>query len=673
MHTTLSRRELVASAGAFGLLLGFAVADPTARAAQAAGRRETALNAYVRIGAEGLVTLVAMNPEMGQGVKTTLPMLIAEELDVRWQDVRIEQADSDPKTFGLQFAVGSTAVLLHWDQLRRVGAAGRAMLMAAAAQDWNCPIEECITEPGRVVHPATRRSRSYGALGPACAGMTPPDLATLKLKDPKDYRIIGHPTAQYDVSRIVTGAPLFGIDVRLPDMVYATFEKAPVFGAKVVRAGLDAARAVKGVQAAFVVEGGSDLTGLLPGVAVVANTWWAANKGRQQLNTVWAEHPTSGQSTDGFTKQAASLAAAGKPARTLRADGDADASLGGAAKVVEAAYSYPFLAHCTLEPQNCTAQFKDGKLELWAPTQHADRGRQLCAKTLGINPEDITVHMMRCGGGFGRRAITDYMVEAAWIARVVGRPVKLLWTREDDLQHDFYRVAGFHFLRGGLSADGQITAWHDHFISFGDNRPVEGGELSGGEYPAGFVPNLRYEQSLIPLGVPIWNFRGPVANAIAFVQQSFIDELAHAAGIDPLRFRLDLLARAKTGQTSFNTARASAVLETVGKMSGWGRTLPPGEGMGVACHSANLGYFAEVVHVAVTASGPKLKGVWVAGDVGSQVINPSGAINQVQGAVLDGLSVALNQEMIIEGGRAQQSNFDSYTLRAARYLLCQQR
>lgn len=664
--TGASRREILkASVVSGGLVLAFSIA-PKAEAAEGAGAQS--LNAYVRIAPNGIVTIMGKNPEIGQGIKTSLPMIIAEELDVPWENVRIEQADCDPKLYGSQFAGGSLATPMNYDDLRKVGAVARAMLVNAAATAWNCPSGECKTSAGQVIHVSTGRKASYGSLAGQCAGVPTPDPKTVPLKNAKDYKIIGKATPQYDTKKIVTGEPLFGIDVRVPGMLYATYEKAPVFGAKVASADLDAARAVKGVRKVFVVDGTTNLAGLLPGVAVVGDSWWAARKGRKALNTKWADHPTSKQSTAEYNKRAAELAA-GPPQMSLRKDGDVDAAFKGAAKTVEAAYAYPFLAHAPLEPQNTTAAFKDGKLEIWAPTQNPQPGRQLVASTLGIKIDDITVHMTRCGGGFGRRLSHDFMVEAAWIAREAGVPVKLLWTREDDMAHDFYRPAGYHYFKGGVDAAGNLTAWQDHFVTFGDGDKVASSAGMGGtEFPSRFVPNCKIDQSLIPTGVPTGPLRAPGSNALAFVNQSFIDEMAHAANADPLAFRMKLLGDAPlvgTGPSAYNAGRMKGVLAAVEKMSGWAKRskLPAGSAMGVAFHYSHAGYFAEVVQAAVAKDGKvKVEKVWIAADVGRQIVNPAGAINQVQGAALEGLSHALYQKITIKDGAAVQSNFNNYPL-----------
>jgi isoquinoline 1-oxidoreductase beta subunit len=661
-----SRRDLLKTGAlAGGLVLSFNLAGKAGAAAPAADAK---LNAYVSLTPDNRVTIVSKNPEIGQGIKTSLPMIIAEEFDVDWASVTTKQADGDPATYGRQFAGGSMATPLHWDELRRVGAAGRAMVVAAAAQTWNVPAAECTTASGVVHHKASGRKATYGSLAAKAATLPAPDLKTVPLKDPKDYKILGKFMPQVDSAGLVTGQPLFGIDVVVPGMLYATFDKAPVFGAKVASADLAAARAVKGVRQAFVVEGGTDLSGLVPGVAVVADSWWQARKGREKLNTQWAEHPTSKQSSAGYDAQALALSKA-SPLRTERHDGDVAAGLKAATKTVEAAYSYPFIAHAALEPMNCTAAFKDGKLEIWAPTQNPEAGRQLVAKTLGIAPADITLHMTRCGGGFGRRLANDYMVQAAWIAREAKAPVKLVWSREDDLRYDYYRPAGYHFLSGGVDASGTVTAWHDHFVSLGnDGRFASSAGMSQTEFPSRFVPNFRYDLSLIPTGVPTGPLRAPGSNALSFVIQSFIDELAHAANADPVAFRLKLLGdggmMGTPGQNGYAADRMRGVVKLVAEKAGWGKTkLPKGTGMGIAFHFSHMGYFAEVVQATVAADGAvKVDKVWVAADVGRQIVNPAGGINQVQGSVLDGLSAALGQVITIENGAAVQSNFGDYPL-----------
>jgi isoquinoline 1-oxidoreductase beta subunit len=674
----VSRREFLrVSAIAGGGILLASYLEPLG-AMEVVGARlgaspEAMLNAFIRIMPDGIVTIVAKNPEIGQGIKTMLPMLIAEELDVEWKNVRVEQAPLDTVNFTNQWSGGSAATPNNWLPMRRVGAAGRAMLVAAAAQKWGVPAAECDTVPGTVRHRASNRTITYGELATSASQLTAPDLATVPLKDSKDFRIIGTRVRGVDNHSIVTGKPLYGIDVVVPGLLYATFVKSPVFGGKVASANLEDVKKQPGVRHAFVVDGGTALNGLLGGVAIVADNWWLARSARQKLVVQWNEGATAVQSSAGFATQAAELAKR-PPQRSLRTDGDVDAALTGAAKVVKGEYFYPFIAHAPLEPQNCTASFRDGKLEIWAPSQTPESGRGLVAKTLGLKDDAITIHLTRAGGGFGRRLNNDYMVEAAWIAKEIGVPVKLLWTREDDMQHDFYRPAGFHNFTGGVDATGKLVAWRNHFVSFGEGQnfaPSAG--MSPGDFPARFVANYALAASVMPIGVPTGALRAPGSNGIAFAAQSFIDELAHAAGKDPVAFRLEMLAAeqpapAPTGTgpqpVVFDGARMRGVLALVAEKSGWGRrALPRGTGMGVAFHFSHRGYFAEVVQASVSRAGAlKVEKVWVAGDVGSKIINPSNAENQVQGGVLDGLAQALGQEITIEKGRAVQSNFHDFPL-----------
>jgi isoquinoline 1-oxidoreductase beta subunit len=555
---TSRRFFLFASAAGGGLLLAGCMTPPDATdgapTLAAEPPRPSAppvvIDTYVAIAPDGVIRIMAKNPEIGQGIKTMLPMLIAEELDADWSKVVIEQAGADAR-FGNQIAGGSFATPQHWTPHRQQGAAARHMLIQAAAARLGRPAEEFTTEPSVVVHAATNTRIPYGDLAADAAKITPPDLASMKLKDAKAYRIIGKPMRNWDSPRIVRGEPVFGIDTVLPGMKYANFVKCPVFGGKLVSANVDEIKAMPGVTDCFIVRQVGNLPtkmGLLDGVAVVADDWWTAKEAAKKLRITWDEGVSKDESTAAYDASAAAMARAA-PMSTLSSAGDADAALKGAAKTVEASYSYPFLVHAPLEPMNCTAHAKaDGTVEVWAPTQRPDMGPSgafgLIQSALGVAKDKITIHMIRAGGGFGRRLDNDYAVEAAVISKQAGNiPIKLIWTREQDTQHDPYRPGGYHNFKAGLDKDGRLVALTNHFVTFG--RPGANGALAilasanlpPQEFPADYIPNHRYDQSIMMGGMPTGPLRAPTSNAVCFAYQSFIDEIAYAAGKDPLALR----------------------------------------------------------------------------------------------------------------------------------------
>jgi isoquinoline 1-oxidoreductase beta subunit len=673
--TSVSRRGLLrtgALAGG-GMFISWGL---TAKGAVAKDLAPMELNAYIRIKADGSITILGKNPEIGQGIKTTLPMIIAEELEADWTKVSIETAPSDAGKYGQQWAGGSTAVPQNYESLRRVGAAGKQMMIEAAASTWKAPPAECVAASGAVTHKPTGRKLGYGELAEKAASIPAPDVKTVVLKDPKDFKIIGKSVRGFDSPKIVKGEAIFGIDVQRPGMLYATFTQCPVPGGKVKSAKLDDIAKMPGVKKAFVVQGGANprfiQNGLASGVAIVADSWWRAKKAKEALQVEWDEGPHADQSSAKF--QALADAASKTSGEIIRKDGDADAALAKSVKVLEAAYSYPFLSHAQLEPQNCTAEFRDGKLEIWAPTQFPDQGRGMLAQAFGLKPQDITIHMVRAGGGFGRRLMNDWMVQAAAIAKETGAPVKLLWQREDDFAHDYYRPGGFHYFKAGVGADGKITGWKNHFVTYGDQgKPQFAADLSEYELPARLAPHVTFEQTVLDLGLSTGPMRAPGSNAMAFAHQSFIDELAHAAGKDPLQFQLDLLGPPRMmrspkpdplGRDAFDAGRMRGVLERVAEISGWGKTqLPARTGLGIACYFSHSGYFAEVVRASVSEAGAvKVEKVWVVGDVGRQIVNPTGAMNQVQGACIDGVGQALGLKITVDKGRVEQTNFHQYPL-----------
>jgi isoquinoline 1-oxidoreductase beta subunit len=668
---TLDRRSFLRASllAGGGLVLGFSIrgsadaADLNISKVNGLSDGNFAPNAFIRIAPDGKVTIVSARPEIGQGIKTSLPMIVAEELGVDWKSVTVVDAPLDPE-YGSQGAGGSVSTPTSYLPMRRAGATARAMLVAAAAAIWDVPVSECFTaNDGLVHHRDTGRTLGYGALVAKAATLPVPDEKTVPLKDPKDFALLGSRIGGVDNPKIVTGKPLFGIDQKIPGMVYAVYQKCPVWGGKVIKANLDHVKSLPGVRDAFVLNrtvGG--LTGLVPGVAILADSTWAAFSARKELEVTWDEGAFGASSWADYAAQAEKLS--GAPGdRPVRSDGDVDAAFAGAAKVVSAAYSYPFISHTNLEPQNCTAFVQGDQVEIWAPTQNPGPAQKFAATVLDVPIENVKLHITRIGGGFGRRLNSDPVGEVVAISQKAGLPVKLTWDRTDDLQHDHYRPAGFHYLKGAVDAAGRLSAWDSHHVNFG-------GALAVDDFPARFVPNFRLTSSVLKNGIPMGPWRAPGDCTYAFVTCSFIDELAHAANRDPIEFSLELLgdrgmvaASPGRGGRPYNAARMHGVVKLVAEKSNWGQKLPRGEGLGLGYYFSHQGYVAEVAHVAVSKAGDlKVLRVVAAVDVGSQIVNLSGAENQVQGSIIDGLNAAWHQALDIQKGRVVQANFQDYPM-----------
>jgi len=656
MNIQLSRRTFLFASAAVGGGLYLGLSPERADAAEAGQ-----LNAWVVIPATGRIRIMASNPEVGQGIRTSLPMVICEELDADWAAVEIVPTLADAKIYGRQVAGGSQAMPTQYEPMRRVGAAARGMILAAAATAWNVPVAELSTDKGHVVH-GTKRA-PYGQFAAAAAALPAPDMASVAVKDPKAFRLIGSFQPGVNNRAIVAGKQDYGIDAVVPGMIHAAFHKSGVQGAKVKSANLAAIKAMGGVKDAFIVAGTDEYEGLASGVAILADTTWHATRARAALKVEWSDSPAAFQSTATWAKLAAE--AKGKPAAMpIHASGDVSAAMAKATKRVAADYAYPFIPHVPMEPINCTARVDGDKVEIWAPTQNPEPGRAAVAKLLGVPPENVTIHMMRVGGGFGRRLQNDYMVEAAAIAKQAGRPVKLTWTREDDITQDFLRPGGWHYLEAGLDAQGRCIAWDNHFISYGrDGKFARAAGIGPTDFPAGIVDDFRLGATVLPLFHTTGFLRPPANNAFGFVTQGFIDELAHAAGADPVQFRRDFLGTPRIigdpkSRGPYNTGRMRAVLDKAAAMAGWGRKLPKRTGLGVAFHFSHLGYFANVIEASVAADGTvKVHKVWVAGDIGRQIVNPAGAMNQVQGSILDALGACMGHEITFADGAIEQRNF----------------
>jgi isoquinoline 1-oxidoreductase subunit beta len=638
----LGRREFLEVAAGAGAGLWLGVALP-ARAG-AAAPESLAPNAWLRVDPTGAVTVYLAKSEMGQGVFTSMAMLVAEDLEADWSKVRVVQADADPK-YGRMGTGGSRSVRGSWEPLRQAGAAAREMLVAAAARKWGVAPGACRAEKGTVVHGATGRRLPYGALAGAASKLAVPKDPPLK--DPKDFHILGRPMARLDTPQKTTGRAVFGLDVRVPGMLFATVARCPVWGGKVVRFDDGRAKAVPGVRKVLAVPSG---------VAVVADSTWAAMQGREALAVTFDEGPNAALDQAAIARLLADPE--GKP-QAVRSEGDLEKALAGSARRIEAVYELPYLAHATMEPMNCTAHVRPDGAEIWAPTQGPTWLQGDVAKALGLPEDKVAVHTTFLGGGFGRRSMTDVPVEAALISKAAGAPVQVVWTREDDMRHDFYRPAGRNELRGGLDAQGRLVAWHHRVRTPSIGAQLFGKAARSGDHPdvvegaIGFpyAAGALLVDCVVPdIGVRIGWWRSVYSSQNAFAEECFLDELAAAAGKDPLAFRLELLPA---------KSRLRGALALAAEEAGWTRPLAPGRGRGVACHTSFGSHVAEVAEVSVEGRDVRVHRVVCAVDCGLTV-NPDTIAAQVEGAVVYGLSAALRGEIAIEKGAVKQGNFDDY-------------
>jgi isoquinoline 1-oxidoreductase beta subunit len=655
----LNRRDFIrlSAVSSLGLVIGIPKSG-------AAAGTVTELHPLIRIGVDDGITLFAQNPEMGQGVKTALPMIIAEELDVAWDTIRVEQADWDPRLDN-QFSGGSLSIRLNYAAMRQAGATARAMLLAAASRTWNRPEDGLSTESGYVVDSATGKRATYGALAEAAARLPVPEDPPLKNED--DFRLVGTSIPDVDMRRMLTGSQEYGSDLRLPDMLYAVVRRCPSGDGQPASFDATAARQVPGVVDFHVLEntdhGGRIILPNCPnfvsGVAVLATNTWAALEGARKLEVEW-QMPDRRDDTDALMQQFER--ALDDEALVVRKDGDGVS----AGTDIDVVYRLPYLAHVPMEPMNCTARVEGDTAEVWAPTQNPPMAAEAVAKVLGIPQANVTIHVMRSGVAFGRRYYADFVMDTVLLAREFSRPVKVLWSREDDIRHDYFRPASVQRVRAS-ARDGRISHWHQKVVSHPREIYIERdgspAEIYNFEFPAGFVSSLLFEYVSVPARIPLGQWRATEHSGNVFVVSSAIDELAHAHGIDPVEFWLALIGDEQYVQVRedfrFDASRLKNVVELAADKSGWGTSLPKGRGRGIAASYNQGAWVAEVAEVSAHGENVSVDRIVCAIDCG-RVINPQGAHNQVEGAIVEGLSAALHGRITVRDGIVQESNFHDY-------------
>jgi isoquinoline 1-oxidoreductase subunit beta len=647
----LSRREFIASgvAAGAGLVIGFYLPHGSN------GSRGEVFspNAYLKITPDDKVIVVVPRSEMGQGVRTSLPMILAEELEADWKKIEMEQAGAST-LFGDQTTGGSASVRTTWDPMRKAGAAAREMLISAAALQWGVARASCKAENGAVLHAASNRRASYGELANKAATLPVPTDVTLKTA--KDYKIVGKPVPRIDTPAKVNGSAEYGIDFRLPDMKYAVLARCPVIGGKV--ASFDDQEPKKVVGVSYVGKIGDSA------VAVVADSVWGAMEGRRLLQVTWDEGPHKDLNTGALMNSLRQ--GASKKGVTLYSTGDASKASG---RHIEAAYELPFMAHAPMEPGNATAHYQGSKCEVWAPTQVPQDVRDSVATAVGLDPDNVKVNVLLIGGGFGRRLEHDYGVEAAQVSKAIKGPVKVIWTREDDMRNSTYRPASYHKLSAMLDGQGWPVAFNHRLvapsISAQKGQPGEGGIDPDLKDEAALIYSFPYalvEYVATETPVPLGWMRSVYALQVGFANECFIDELATAGGKDPLAYRLHLLSKdedIKYFDATWRTARMRGVLQLAADKAGWGKPLPAGHHHGIACFGCFSTYMAQVVQLSMEQDQPRIHRVVGAIDCG-QVVNPNILEQQIQGGVIYGLTNALRAKITIEKGRIVQGNFDDY-------------
>ena len=642
------------------------------------------LGFFIEINHDNTVTIGNNQPEIGQGVSTVLPMMIAEELDVQWSQVNVEQmplgivrtADGFTWKYGGQGVGGSTGTRGNWTFMREVGATARAQLLAAAAQLWQLEASECRTEGGYVYGPNKDQRVSYADLIKVAAKITLPDEKPI-LKNPDNFKLLGRPQNHQGVKDIVTGAAKFGIDTEVEGMKVAMIQRSPYLDGRVKSYDDSEALKIPGVLKTLEITGpepGEPYQILASGVAVIADNTWAAMKGRKALKIEWDKGPFQQESTPSLHAHMEALLK--KPGQTVRNDGDFNGAFKGAAKQLSRRYEIPYVSHAPLEPQNCFAHVQDQKAHIIVPTQMPSGASRAAHAVTGLDRLAIQVDMTRVGGGFGRRLTNDYVAEACMVSKATGWPIKLLWSREDDMQHDFYRPCGIHEMNAGLDEKGAVVAWQHRLASASKyyrrpNMPESdyaNSELYSDDYPANIVSNYHVEYHSAKSGMPRGSWRAPAHTANGFVIQSFIDELAHESGQNPLAFQLQLLGEPRDipysnhGGPVFNPGRLATLLKWVAGKIDFDKKRPQGRGVGIATHFTFGGYAAHAIEVSVSAAGElTIHRVVGAIDCGFAV-NPRGVEAQMQGGTIDALSTALNLEITVDQGQVQQSNFHDYPL-----------